>query len=450
MTAGTTREWNFDGLIGPTHFFAGLGPGNLASQRHRGQVSDPRAAALQGLAKMRQLHALGVPQGVLPPHPRPNVDLLRRMGFDGEDASVLSQARRHSPRLLSAACSASSMWTANAATVCPSADATDGKVHFTPANLISSLHRASETSLTGDILRSVFPASRGFVHHQPIPAAADAGDEGAANHTRFGDPSESAGVHFFVYGTEVGVAADQLPRHFSPRQSRVASESVVRLHELDPRRVVLARQHPAAIDAGVFHNDVIAVGHRWTLLCHQQAFADRRFVHDALRRATDGRIRIVEVTDEQLSLADAVTTYLFNSQIVTSGEDRTVLVAPRECGEHDGVWALTQRWVMDGWLDAVELVDVRESMANGGGPACLRLRVVLTADEASAITPGVVFDESLDAQLIAWIERHYRETLTAEEMADPSLLHECHAALDELTGLLGLGSIYPFQRTRAV
>src|SRR5690349_2574420 len=128
------RELQFDGLVGPTHHYAGLSPGNLASQAHAGEASNPRAAALEGLTKMRRVRELGIVQAVLPPQPRPSVALLRRLGFTGTDVAVLSRALAEAPDLLHAASSASSMWAANAATVVPASDSADGKTHFVPAN----------------------------------------------------------------------------------------------------------------------------------------------------------------------------------------------------------------------------------------------------------------------------------------------------------------------------
>ncbi|TWY25023.1 N-succinylarginine dihydrolase, partial [Serratia marcescens] len=127
-------EVNFDGLVGPTHHYAGLSFGNEASTQHQNSVSNPKLAAKQGLLKMKALADLGFQQGVLPPQERPHLPMLRRLGFSGSDEAVLAQAMRQSPRLLSALSSASCMWTANAATVSPSADSADGKVHFTAAN----------------------------------------------------------------------------------------------------------------------------------------------------------------------------------------------------------------------------------------------------------------------------------------------------------------------------
>ncbi|QDV83887.1 N-succinylarginine dihydrolase [Planctomycetes bacterium TBK1r] len=445
-TAPTTAEVNFDGLIGPTHNYAGLAPGNLASRSHRREPSHPRAAARQGLAKMARLRSLGVPQAVLPPQPRPNLGLLRRLGFSGDDATVLEAAQKQSPHLLATAMSSSSMWTANAATVCPSADADDRRVHFTPANLVTSLHRASETDVTAMLLRRIFHDPRFFVHHDAVPSSTDMGDEGAANHTRFCDTFDAPGVQLFVYGSDSRGDDGSGPKRFVARQSKAAGEAIARLHRLDPDRVVFAKQNPRAIDAGVFHNDVIAVGHRQLLLCHEQAFAQPDRVIEDLRRTTNDTIRVVQVPEQRVSLDDAVATYLFNSQIVTTETDQTVLVAPEDCRQHSGVNALLGELVEDNTFDRVEFVDLRESMDNGGGPACLRLRVVLTPDELASVASGVLLTDELVIQLENWIDRHYRESLTAADLADPVLMKESYQALDELTDLLRLGAIYDFQR----
>lgn len=440
-----STEVNFDGLIGPTHNFAGLAPGNLASLSHRNQISNPHAAARQGIAKMSRLRQLGIPQAVLPPQPRPNLGLLRRLGFRGDDAAVLSNAQRESPHLLAIAMSGSSMWTANAATFSPSADSIDGRAHFTPANLVTSLHRASESDLTGTILKRVFHDDRFFAHHDALPPSSDMGDEGAANHTRFCTTFDDPGVQMFVYGSERGASVDANPSRFPARQSRESCGAIIRLHRLDPARVVLAKQNPVAIDAGVFHNDVIAVGHRRQLLCHQDAFANPERVFDDLRRASDGMIRIVEVPGDRLSLSDAVATYLFNSQIVTTPAGETVLIAPDHCRTHVGVKSLVDQWIAESTIDNVEFVDVTESMNNGGGPACLRLRVVLTPEQLASIEQGVLLTDELEVKLEDWIDRYYRRELSPEDLADPLLMKESFDALDALTEILGLGCLYEFQ-----
>lgn len=439
--ADAAVEINFDGLVGPTHNHAGLGPGNLASGAHRARPSNPRAAAKQGLAKMRRLRRLGVPQAVLPPQPRPNVSLLRRLGFSGRDAAVLRAAGRQAPHLLAAACSGACMWTANAATVGPSADTMDGRVHFTPANLAASLHRAAEAAATAATLRAVFLEGPYFVHHPPLPAAANLGDEGAANHTRLSTGLGQPGLQLFVYGDD-GQGTGVVPRRFRPRQAGDTSRAVARLHQLDPARVVFARQHPDAIDAGVFHHDVIGVGHRDRLLVHESAFADRAATLDTLRHMGSEWLRIEEVPAARLPLADAVSTYLFNSQLVTAADGRLVLVAPRQCEAHTGVRGLVDGLAASGFLDDAVFVDVNESMGNGGGPACLRLRVELTPEQRAAVHPGVVLDDRLDAALDAWIDRHHRDLLTPDDLADPSLLRESRDAMADLAEILRLGDAW--------
>lgn len=70
------------------------------------------------------------------------------------------------------------MWTANAATVSPSADSADGKVHFTVANLNNKLHRMQEAPTTSAILGATFADPRYFAHHAALPQHGDLGDEG--------------------------------------------------------------------------------------------------------------------------------------------------------------------------------------------------------------------------------------------------------------------------------
>jgi succinylarginine dihydrolase len=450
-----TREINFDGLVGPTHNYAGLSHGNIASMSHRGLASNPRQAALQGLAKMRFLADLGVTQAVLPPHERPALWILRAAGFTGRDADVLAAAAKHAPPLLVACGSASNMWTANAATFTPSSDARDGRAHFTPANLISKFHRAIEPPQTARTLRAIFRDETRFVVHAPLPAHAAFADEGAANHTRFAPNHAAGGLHLFVHGHRAFPAGARprapAPKKFASRQSREAFEAIARCHLLDDKRVLHAAQSPAAIDAGVFHNDVISVGNENVFLYHEEAFARAPTVLADLRqryRALTGEDLIVlRVPARAVPLRDAVKSYLFNSQLVTLAPGRMALIAPTDCHANRRVRTFIEHLLAraDTPLREVHYVDLKQSMRNGGGPACLRLRVVLTDNELAAIAPRVCFTPELHAELIAWVRKHYRERLTARDLADPALLEESRRALDQLTQLLQLGSIYPFQ-----
>lgn len=443
-------EVNFDGLVGPTHNYAGLSHGNLASQRSKHRVSNPRAAALEGLAKMKLLADLGVRQAVLPPHERPDVCALRRLGFSGSDADVLWKAKRADPVLLAACCSASAMWAANAATVSPSADTTDRRVHFTPANLVSQAHRALEAETTARVLKAIFADPEHFAHHAPLPATPAFGDEGAANHVRLTPSHGEPGAELFVYG-RCGDPAAPVPARFPARQTREASEAVARLHALPAERSLFIQQNPAAIDRGVFHNDVACVGNENVLLFHEEAFAEPGPLLATLSAqfaSQGGRPFLpLMVKSSELSLDDAVKSYLFNSQLVTLPDQTMVLVAPSECEEDEGVRAVVARLASAGTpLKSVRHASVRESMCNGGGPACLRLRVVVTEREAGAVAPGVFLTDALYARLNHWVERQYRDRLVPDDLADPKLLDESRGALDELTRLLGLGALYRFQQ----
>ncbi len=440
-------EANFDGLVGPTHHYGGLGRGNVASARHGGHRSNPRAAAWQGLAKMRRVAELGGDQGVLPPHERPDISTLRRLGFTGTETDVLDRARREAPELLSACSSASAMWAANAATVTPSADSGDGRLHVTPANLVSQLHRSLEPETTARVLEAIFPDSQHFAHHPPLPATLRLADEGAANHTRLAPRVDGPGLELFVYGREA--LASETPRRHTPRQTRDAAEAVARLHGLPRRRVLFLRQSPDAIDAGVFHNDVAAVGHRNVFLYHERAFLPGdvgRLCH-AYRSCFGEELVTVEVKEAELPLSEAVDTYLFNSQLLSLADDTTALLCPAECAESPRAADVLAR-VRDGPnpVAAVHPSDVRQSMRNGGGPACLRLRVLLTAEERAASHAPVYFTPTLHETLGRWVDRHFRPTLRPADLADPKLLTESRTALDELTRILGLGAVYPFQR----
>jgi succinylarginine dihydrolase len=318
-------------------------------------------------------------------------------------------------------------------------------VHFTPANLIANFHRSLEAETTTRVLQAIFADQSKFVVHPPLPSAMQFGDEGAANHTRFAVDDSSEGVEMFVYGRSA-IPGALAPQRYPARQTREASEAIARHHRLDPARVLFVQQSPSAIDTGVFHNDVIAVGARHVLFCHERAFVDQASVLDDLRRKIAGFAPIV-VAERELSVGDAVATYLFNSQLIARPDGRFLLVAPAECDTNPRTRALLDRLVAThSPIAEVLTFDLRQSMQNGGGPACLRLRVALTSDERAAIGANVLLDAALADSLDRWIRRHYRDRLAPDDLADPALLDESRRALDELSAILRLPGVYRFQR----
>lgn len=440
-------EANFDGLVGPTHNYAGLSFGNVASLNNAALTSNPKAAAKQGLQKAKALADLGMVQGVLAPQERPDLYTLRRIGFSGSDAEVLQKAAQQAPALLNACCSASSMWTANAATVSPSADTRDGKVHFTPANLVDKLHRSIEPITTGNILQATFNNDRHFKHHQHLPEHTSFGDEGAANHTRLCSEYGHAGVELFVYGQEATNPSTVKPTKYPARQTLEASQAVARLHQLEDESCVFMQQNPDVIDQGVFHNDVISVGNQNVLFYHEQAFLNTDAKFDEIRRKMNTEMHFVKVATSQVSIDDAVRSYLFNTQIITLPSGEMAIIAPTNCQENPAVFAYLNELVTLGTpIKQVRYYDVKQSMQNGGGPACLRLRVAMNEQEVEAVNQNTLMNNALFTRLNTWVDKHYRDQLTVSDLADPQLIIESRTALDELTQILKLGSVYQFQR----
>lgn len=432
------REVNFDGLIGPTHNYAGLALGNLAAAKNAGAVSNPRAAALQGLAKMRALIGLGCVQGFLPPLGRPDLSTLRALGFAGTDAQIIDKTAKAAPDLLANVYSASSMWTANAATVAPSPDTPDGRAHFTPANLAGNFHRSIEANETARVLQHVFPEKSHFAHHGALPGGVHFGDEGAANHGRLAPSHGEKGVHLFVYGED--------GKRFPARQKKRASEAVARLHGLAAAQCVFVQQSVAALDAGAFHNDVVGVANGTVLFLHAESFEDREGALAAIRKAAPF-VEIVEAPAGEVSLDEAVSSYLFNSQLVSLEGGEMALILPKESEENARVKAFIDKTLAaNNPINRAVYMDVRESMRNGGGPACLRLRVVLSGEERRAMNPNFLLDAEKISALEAWATKHYRDRLSADDLRDPAFMREAFEALDALTKLLSMGAFYDFQR----
>lgn len=412
-------EINFDGIVGPSHNYAGLSLGNLASTLNAYQVSHPRAAALEGIAKMRANVALGLMQGIFLPHPRPDRSWLAELGTTIEEADLALTAN---------AMSASAMWAANAATVSPAPDTADGKCHLTVANLRTMPHRSHEWPATLAQLRLAFADGNSFAVHAPVPSVF--GDEGAANHMRLAPSYGRPGIELFVYGLTGGP--------FPARQHIEASRAIARFHKLDPSRTIFVEQSPDAIAAGAFHNDVVAVANERVLFAHEKAFADRESVIADCERLLPG-FELVEVSEKEVPLQDAVTSYLFNGQLVSPPEGEMTLIVPSESRETPSVWKWLQTHVAgNGPIRRVEVVDVRQSMANGGGPACLRLRVV--ADPAAVDRRFLAGDDKLE-RIAELVERRWPSEIHNEELKSPTLIREIEEARAALLEMLGLAEL---------
>jgi succinylarginine dihydrolase len=412
-------EINFDGIIGPSHNYAGLSPGNIASANNAGAVSQPKAAALQGLEKMRANLRLGLAQGFFMPLDRPNKAWLAGLATDMTHAE---------PHIRAAAFSASAMWAANAATVSPAPDTADGKCHLSAANLLTMAHRSHEWTGTLAQLKLAFADSQHFVVHGPVPPPY--GDEGAANFMRLCASHGEPGLEIFVYGKSGGP--------FPARQHIESSKAIARAHRLDPDRTLFIQQSEVAIAAGAFHNDVVAVANERVLFTHEQAFEDPETAYAAIREKMP-EAEIVVVPADRVSLADAVQSYLFNAQLVTLPSGEMALILPTEAQANANVWGWLEEHVAgNGPIRRLVPVDVRQSMANGGGPACLRLRVV--ADPAT-VDQRFIADEAKLDRMAEVIAAHWPDSIAPDQLGDPDLVEQVQKAREALLAACDLSAL---------
>ena len=445
-------ELNIDGLVGPTHNYAGLSAGNLASALSKGRRSNPKAAALQGLSKMRTLISMGITQAVMPPQERPFIPALRRLGFNGNARATLESAWKTDPALVRTISSASSMWVANAATISPGADCADSKLHVTPANLLSMPHRSIESNSTARTLQILFRDETKFTVHNPLPSNPLFSDEGAANHNRLAVNHGESGLEIFVHG-RAGLSRVCAQTKLPARQTLEASEAIARLHGLRPERTLHLRQSARAIDAGAFHNDVVCVSNGPVFLFHEYAFDNPEAIKaEVSRRALPLGFEpeFIMARAQDMPLEDAIKSYFFNSQLVTKPDGKMALILPVEAREMPSACAFAQSCAAGANpINEIVYMDLRQSMRNGGGPACLRLRVALSEAELTAMHQGVLLDNEKITQLERWVEGHYRDYLDPEDLGDPALMDESQTALDALTKILSLGNLYDFQREGA-
>ena len=435
-------EINFDGIIGPTHNYAGLSQGNLASQKNLHQTSNPQAAALQGLDKMRLIMEQGIPQGFFLPHERPHIPTLRKLGFGGTDEEVINQVAKKNPALLKNIYSASSMWAANAATFSPSIDSYDQNIHITPANLNSMFHRSIEHEFTKVQLELMFGVAAQV--HIPIKNISGYGDEGAANHLRVSAQHLTPGFQIFVFGS----SAFEVHQGIIARQAEEISQAVSSQHQLDPDRVLFLKQNEQAINSGSFHNDIVSLANEEVFIFHQEAFADRVELERALHHLKDHvkGFHPIEILSEDISLDNLVSSYLLNSQLITVKNNEMMMLLPEEVQNHPNCMRWLDEIKTSSPIKHLEFVDIRQSMMNGGGPACLRFKTVVNSDEFDQINKKFILSPEKLMNMRALVSKHFRDKLNPEDLLDIKLMQESFSFLDELTQLLELGCIYHFQK----
>ena len=436
-------EVNFDGLIGPTHNYSGLSEGNNASKENYSSPSNPKKAALQGIKKAETLISYGSRQGFFLPHERPFIPGLKKLGFNGTDEEILSLAFRHSKVLLNNFSSASSMWAANAATISPSPDTQDNKIHLTPANLNSMFHRSIETEFTYQQCKIIFPKEY-FEIHNPAVSISGYGDEGAANHLRISKSDNEKGFEIFVYG-ESGFKIDKT---LVKRQALEVSRSIAINHKLDMENTFFLQQKHQAIEEGSFHNDIVSLSNKNVFIAHEDAFQNRDDLKKMLNilESKIDNFQYIEISNSEIPLKDIISSYLLNSQLITNVDNEMQLILPDEVKEYDNCLSWLDKLKQISDVKLFDYVDIRQSMMNGGGPACLRLKVILNDEELESLNQNFLMNNERLESIKLLIEKEYRDVLYPDDLKDPSLLDESRRVLDELTKIFGTGSIYEFQK----
>ena len=437
-------EVNFDGLVGPTHHYGGLSFGNLASTEHKHHVSYPKMAALQSLAKMWTIHRLGIRQAFIPPMRRPNVNQIAQLGFAGGLQEILSSVYDYSPALLSMMCSASSMWAANIATVSPSCHTKDGKVNITPANLASQFHRYLECPDMTRMLNLIFENKDFFTVHRPVLSQDLFRDDGSANHMYLCEEYGAPGVECFVYSQAKNTQQDINPNYFPARQTQLASEAIIRKNQIKTNYSVLMQQNPIVVDAGVFHNDVIALHSKNILIFHDKAYINfniNQWIESVSARVPNLYALCLEESD--LNLNQSVKSYFFNSQIVSDDNNKMTLIMPMECQAFPEVQKIVRIILeADNAVEAAQYVDCGQSMQNGGGPACARLKVVMSVAAWEAIPDGFKLNEKRYHALKRWVNEYYPDQLTIEDLKNSVVIERGYEALRALEDIILLPDFY--------
>ena len=436
-------EFNFDGLIGPTHNYSGLSEGNIASFKNSKKTSSPKIAALQGLEKMKLLIDLGIPQGIFLPHERPDLNFLRSNGFLGSEADIVASAAKKSNLLLNQSYSASSMWAANAATFSPSADSQDSIAHITPANLFSMPHRRIEAEFTYQQLNIIFNRSH-FKIHKPINSSDLMGDEGAANHLRIANHHLDKGIQIFVYGRD----SSQEISNVVARQSKAASEYIANSHKLDMEQTFFLKQNIKAINSGSFHNDIVSLSTENVFIFHEEAFNDSKNEIQKIRNAfkVEDECFFIEILKNDIPLDILVNSYLLNSQLVRNPSGDMTFIMPIEVKNYPECTEWLARIKENSPIKDFKYIDIKQSMMNGGGPACLRFKIVVNENEFNNINSNFLLTPVLIKKLESLIKNSYRDTLEIRDLADPELINESYTILDNLTQIFKTGSIYNFQK----
>ena len=345
------------------------------------------------------------------------------------------------PKYLSTISSSSFMWMANSATVSPSVDHKDNKLHITPSNLALTPHRSLEINQTQFLFSELFNNTDQFRVHLPSPNYFR--DEGAANHIRFAPSLESKGLHLMVYSCESEQIEKDVTDSFPGRQTKEASKFIIQQQGVSDSQVVFAKQNSDSVQQGIFHNDVISSGHLDLFITHELAFEDTNLVINDLQSKYYAlhkeNLNVVVIKESMLSIKECVLTYFFNMQIISPNSNDMELILPMEClGNQRIQTVLTYIQEKEERIKDIHYVQLNESMKNGGGPACLRLRLQLTMPQWTVIPSKFKFNDKLYKDLIEIIQTNYPESFEIENQIETEFIQRLRNTYNLLYQAFGL------------
>ena len=362
-----------DCMPGPTNHFGGHAFGNMASMTAKGQHSNPKKAALEWIEKINKLKKIGAYQLILPPHRRPLAHYLKHPQLNELSSGFI--------------------WMANAGHFIPNSDTSKRYHQFIPANMNATYHRKYEHMFNTYWIKQIL---KNIPHQLHGPLSSD--DEGAANTVRLWN--KDIGIHVAVYGHK--------NTHFPSRQNEDS------IKELQEKTNILTlfklQQKSIAIDHGVFHNDVICFGFKNTLFCHEHAFENQNEKLNNLKKIfhqkTNENLTIIEIKESELTLDECISTYLFNSQVIIQ-KNNIILLCPSTVKRNNKSLSITNQWQQKGYFSDVQYIDIKSSLMNGGGPACLRLCMYLNGNEIKKIPKQFWASENKIKELTKFINTEY-------------------------------------------
>ena len=320
-------------------------------------------------------------------------------------------------------------------------DNIDNAIHITVANLNSMMHRSIEPKFTYKMLKRILNKKVNI--NKSLLNLPNIGDEGAANHIRIAERHNVPGYQIFVYSSENISHAKTIER-----QSLIGSKLIARKNCVEDQRVFYLQQSNRAIRYGSFHNDIVSTANENIFIYHEEAFESTQELKVILAKLKKlvPNFKPIKILNSEIDLQTIVSSYLLNSQLISLPSGGMMFLLPSEVKQYPNCMQWLEKISAEEEIKKIKFIDVKQSMRNGGGPACLRLRMIFNENEISSVNKNFLLDDNKIDLLTNLIENKYRDRLQPDDLLDPNLADESLEILDALTKIFKTGSIYNFQK----